>query len=123
MEIRDIVQLERGFSRCIPRAYRDLHGKPTGVRTLGLIGLAYRSAIAHTTSADASRVSKVLSGIGFLGAGVIVRGGQGDMARTNHRGLRLGHRMPRRSLRPKRMADCSSRLADRFDLAHFWRQF
>ena len=62
---------------------RDLHGKPIGVRTLGLVGLA--SAIAtlavapnggeSVNSIDAtSRVIQgVLTGIGFLGAGVIVR--------------------------------------------------
>jgi putative Mg2+ transporter-C (MgtC) family protein len=57
---------------------RDLHGKPIGVRTLGLVGLA--SAIAILAVADGadhnppSRVIQgVLTGIGFLGAGVIVR--------------------------------------------------
>src|SRR5215467_9357412 len=57
---------------------RDLHGKPIGVRTLGLVGLA--SAIAVLAVADgadhnpASRVIQgVLTGIGFLGAGVIMR--------------------------------------------------
>ena len=67
---------------------RDLHGKPIGVRTLGLVGLA--SAMATLTvvsyggegvnSADAaSRVIQgVLTGIGFLGAGVIVRRNVGD---------------------------------------------
>jgi putative Mg2+ transporter-C (MgtC) family protein len=67
---------------------RDLHGKPIGVRTLGLVGLA--SAMAPlavlsssgegVNSADAaSRVMQgVLTGIGFLGAGVIVRRNIGD---------------------------------------------
>src|SRR3984893_6524121 len=67
---------------------RDLHGKPIGVRTLGLVGLA--SAMAPlavlsnagegVNSADAaSRVIQgVLTGIGFLGAGVIVRRNIGD---------------------------------------------
>jgi putative Mg2+ transporter-C (MgtC) family protein len=61
---------------------RDLRGKPIGVRTLGLVGLA--SAIAVLAVAPdggagagfdpASRVIQgVLTGIGFLGAGVIVR--------------------------------------------------
>jgi putative Mg2+ transporter-C (MgtC) family protein len=61
---------------------RDLHGKPIGVRTLGLVGLA--SAIAVLAVAPSggegvqfdatSRVIQgVLTGIGFLGAGVIVR--------------------------------------------------
>ncbi|QMW22283.1 MgtC/SapB family protein [Sandaracinobacteroides saxicola] len=58
---------------------RDLHGKPTGVRTLGLVGLA--SALLTLMVIDAggghdaiSRVVQgVVTGIGFLGAGVILR--------------------------------------------------
>jgi putative Mg2+ transporter-C (MgtC) family protein len=60
---------------------RDLRGKPIGVRTLGLVGLASAIAVLATVpnggvdSIDAtSRVIQgVLTGIGFLGAGVIVR--------------------------------------------------
>ncbi|NVO12746.1 MAG: MgtC/SapB family protein [Rhodoplanes sp.] len=63
---------------------RDLHGKPTGMRTLGLVGLG--SSLAVTAVLDptiapsdalnaVSRVVQgILTGIGFLGAGVIVRG-------------------------------------------------
>jgi len=61
---------------------RDLHGKPIGVRTLGLVGLA--SAIAVLAVAPSSSeglhfdatsrvIQGVLTGIGFLGAGVIVQ--------------------------------------------------
>jgi putative Mg2+ transporter-C (MgtC) family protein len=63
---------------------RDLHGKPTGVRTLGLVGLGSAMvvvAVVNTGPAGtgdfsaASRVVQgILTGIGFLGAGVIVRG-------------------------------------------------
>ncbi|MCB1413925.1 MAG: MgtC/SapB family protein [Xanthobacteraceae bacterium] len=65
---------------------RDLHGKPIGVRTLGLVGLSCAAAVLladggidHATMPDpTSRVIQgVLTGIGFLGAGVIVRRGQG----------------------------------------------
>ena len=62
---------------------RDLRGKPIGVRTLGLVGLASAIAVLAVApnggggvdSIDAtSRVIQgVLTGIGFLGAGVIVR--------------------------------------------------
>ena len=61
---------------------RDLHDKPIGVRTLGLVGLASAMAtlVVSNGGADvnsveaASRVIQgVLTGIGFLGAGVIVR--------------------------------------------------
>ena len=58
---------------------RDLRGKPTGVRTLGLVGLGSALAVlavGHASSADASRVIQgIVTGIGFLGAGVIVRNG------------------------------------------------
>ena len=63
---------------------RDLHGKPTGVRTLGLVGLGSAMvvvAVVNTGPAGtgdftaASRIVQgILTGIGFLGAGVIVHG-------------------------------------------------
>ncbi len=57
---------------------RDLHGKPTGVRTLGLVGLGSALAVmagGHIGGVgDTSRVIQgIVTGIGFLGAGVIVR--------------------------------------------------
>jgi putative Mg2+ transporter-C (MgtC) family protein len=63
---------------------RDLHGKPTGVRTLGLVGLSAAMVVvavvntAGTGAGDFNAASRIiqgiLTGIGFLGAGVIVRG-------------------------------------------------
>ena len=59
---------------------RDLHGKPPGVRTLALVGLASALiviAIGHGEG-DVSRIMQgIVTGIGFLGAGVIVRGEKG----------------------------------------------
>jgi putative Mg2+ transporter-C (MgtC) family protein len=56
---------------------RDLHGKPTGVRTLGVLSLGSALAVLSihaVTGTDASRVIQgVVTGVGFLGAGVIVR--------------------------------------------------
>src|SRR5882672_12291376 len=60
---------------------RDLHGKPIGVRTLGLVGLASAIAVlavapgegVRSIDATARVIQGVLTGIGFLGAGVIVR--------------------------------------------------
>ena len=56
---------------------RDLRGKPTGVRTLGIVGLGSAMVvlvIAQVSAPDTSRVIQgVLTGIGFIGAGVIVR--------------------------------------------------
>lgn len=60
---------------------RDLDGKPTGVRTLGLVGLGAALAvlaIGQGGSADVSRVMQgIVTGIGFLGAGVILRKDEG----------------------------------------------
>jgi putative Mg2+ transporter-C (MgtC) family protein len=61
---------------------RDLHGKPVGLKTLGLVGLATAMVVVLADpSGDPSKVSDaasrviqgILTGIGFLGAGVIVR--------------------------------------------------
>jgi putative Mg2+ transporter-C (MgtC) family protein len=62
---------------------RDLHGKPTGLRTLSLVALGAALAVmAVTRSGDINAVSRViqgtLTGIGFLGAGVIVRTVDGE---------------------------------------------
>ncbi len=58
---------------------RDLHGKPTGVRTLGLVGLGAALAVLAVSGgsiADASRVIQgIVTGVGFIGAGVIIRNG------------------------------------------------
>ena len=60
---------------------RDLHGKPIGLRTLGLVGLATATVVvlaetlgnAEKAPDAISRVIQgILTGIGFLGAGVIV---------------------------------------------------
>lgn len=60
---------------------RDAHGKPIGMRTLGLVGLATAMMVALSDpSGDAGRFSDassrvvqgILTGIGFLGAGVIL---------------------------------------------------
>ncbi len=60
---------------------RDLHGKPIGLKTLGLVGLATAMVVmladpfgeSTKLSDPASRIIQgILTGIGFLGAGVIV---------------------------------------------------
>src|ERR1700686_1059413 len=55
---------------------RELHHKPTGMRTLGLVALGSALAVlavADDPQADISRVIQgVITGIGFLGAGVIL---------------------------------------------------
>ena len=60
---------------------RDLHGKPIGLRTLGLVGLATAMVVvladpsSHalaTFDATSRVIQGILTGIGFLGAGVII---------------------------------------------------
>ena len=59
---------------------RDLHGKAIGVRTLGIVALATSSIVLLANNEDpwrfsdsASRtVQGILTGVGFLGAGVIL---------------------------------------------------
>jgi putative Mg2+ transporter-C (MgtC) family protein len=61
---------------------RDLRGKPVGLRTLGVVGLATAMVVmladlsgdpAKISDATSRVIQGVLTGIGFLGAGVIVR--------------------------------------------------
>ena len=59
---------------------RDLHGKQTGVRTLGLVCLGSALAVLsiHATGTEESRVIQgIVTGVGFLGAGVIFRSEKG----------------------------------------------
>jgi putative Mg2+ transporter-C (MgtC) family protein len=60
---------------------RDLHGKPIGLRTLGLVGLATAMVVVSadpsshagaTFDATSRIIQGILTGIGFLGAGVII---------------------------------------------------
>jgi putative Mg2+ transporter-C (MgtC) family protein len=55
---------------------RELHKKPTGMRTLGLVALGSAFAVlaAGDDSNDVSRaIQGVITGVGFLGAGVILQ--------------------------------------------------
>ena len=60
---------------------REMHHKSTGMRTLGLVALGSALAVlamANDPKADASRVIQgVITGVGFLGAGVILHGPTG----------------------------------------------
>jgi putative Mg2+ transporter-C (MgtC) family protein len=60
---------------------RDLHDKPIGLKTLGLVGLATAMVVmladpvwdgAKFSDAASRIIQGILTGIGFLGAGVIV---------------------------------------------------
>jgi putative Mg2+ transporter-C (MgtC) family protein len=54
---------------------RDLHSKPIGLRTLGLVGLAAAMVVVLEESSgnpDPRIIQGILTGVGFLGAGVII---------------------------------------------------
>ena len=63
---------------------RDLQGKPLGLKTLGIVGLSTATAVllalqlsepGKVVDATSRVIQGILTGIGFLGAGVIVREG------------------------------------------------
>ena len=62
---------------------RDLRGKPTGVRTMGIVALGSALIVLAgqpqgADQAAASRIMQgIITGIGFLGAGVILRNPSG----------------------------------------------
>ena len=72
---------------------RDLHGKPAGIRTLGLVALGsclvtlavlnFDPGHPMPTDAISRVVQGVLAGVGFLGAGVIMRDDSGHVHRLN----------------------------------------
>lgn len=54
---------------------RDMHDKPSGMRTLSIVGLAAASAtllVADDMDAASRVIQGLVTGIGFLGAGVII---------------------------------------------------
>src|SRR5258708_11062968 len=67
---------------------RDLHGKSTGVRTLGLVCLGSALAVLSihaATGAEESRVIQgIVTGVGFLGPGASFRSEE-DSARLRER--------------------------------------
>ena len=77
---------------CVIGLDRNLHGKPTGVKTLGLVALgaslitmaSMDFSFAHG-SYDSAAVSRtiqgIITGIGFLGAGVITHDQKSDHVR------------------------------------------
>ncbi len=64
---------------------RELHGKPTGVRTFGVVALGAALVVMASTNfsspdqgdwnAASRAIQGVITGIGFIGAGLIVRNG------------------------------------------------
>lgn len=78
------IVLRLGTATCAGGAIglnRDLHGKPIGLRTLSLVGLAAAMVViiadmpdntGRLSDATSRVIQGILTGIGFLGAGVII---------------------------------------------------
>ena len=77
---------------CIVGLDRNLHGKPTGMKTMGLVSLGASLVTmasmdfslahgGHSADAVSRTIQGVITGIGFLGAGVIVRDRNTDHVR------------------------------------------
>ncbi|MBX9901733.1 MAG: MgtC/SapB family protein [Burkholderiaceae bacterium] len=77
---------------CVIGLDRNLHGKPTGIKTLGLVALgASLTTMASSdftfaqnaidTSAVSRAIQGVITGVGFLGAGVIIHDRNTDRVR------------------------------------------
>jgi putative Mg2+ transporter-C (MgtC) family protein len=69
---------------------RDLQGKPIGLKTLGIVGLSTATVVllaaqfaepGRMTDATSRVIQGILTGIGFLGAGVIVHARHGSRVR------------------------------------------
>jgi putative Mg2+ transporter-C (MgtC) family protein len=61
---------------------RDLHSKPIGLRTLGLVGLAAAMVVVlESGTPDPRIIQGILTGVGFLGAGVIIHADQNSRIR------------------------------------------
>lgn len=69
---------------------RDLHGKPIGLKTLGIVGLSTATVVllavhfaepGKITDAASRVIQGILTGIGFVGAGVIVHESEGFRVR------------------------------------------
>jgi putative Mg2+ transporter-C (MgtC) family protein len=69
---------------------RDLHGKPIGLKTLGIVGLSTATVVllalqlaepGKAVDATSRVIQGILTGIGFLGAGVIVHQSAGFRVR------------------------------------------
>jgi putative Mg2+ transporter-C (MgtC) family protein len=86
--LRMIVALLVG---CIVGIDRNMRGKPTGVKTLGLVALgsclvtmAGAGFVLHGVAgsdATSRAIQGIVTGIGFLGAGVIVQNAESDKIR------------------------------------------
>lgn len=53
---------------------RELRGSPAGDRTFALIGLAAASAAAVTGQASPQALAGIVTGVGFIGGGLILKG-------------------------------------------------
>jgi hypothetical protein len=84
--------------------------------------LAVLSIHAATGTEESRVIQGIVTGVGFLGAGVIVRSEKGHpRARAHHGGLRVGNGVRGRGLRDCAVADRRDRRCARADPSRVWR--
>ena len=92
---------------------RDLHDKPVGMRTLGLVSLSSALVVLSATGYGslhygedaASRIIQgLLTGVGFLGAGVILHDASEENSWAHDREHRLDRRGSRHNIGRGRLA-------------------
>ncbi len=83
----DLVLLGRlglAFGLCFLVGFeRELRGSPAGERTYAMVGLASAAITAVTIKTSPQAVGGVVTGVGFIGAGLVFR----DGVRNNIRGI------------------------------------
>ena len=81
MTHEDIVLFGRvglAFLLCYAIGFeRALRGAPAGDRTFALVGTAAAAVTAVTIGASPQAIGGVVSGVGFIGAGLVLRGDRG----------------------------------------------
>ena len=108
---------------------RDLHGKSTGVRTLGVLCLGSALAVLSIHAVTVARRQPrdscgIVTGVGFLGAGVIVRSEKGHHVQgLTTAAVVLGYRMHGCGLRSCPVADRGDRRCSRLRHSRVWRAF
>ncbi|MDQ6724790.1 MAG: MgtC/SapB family protein [Actinomycetota bacterium] len=80
-ELALLARVTTGFMLAFLLGFeRELRGSPAGVRTFALVGTGTAAITAVTLQSSPQAVAGAITGIGFIGAGVVFHG-QGELVR------------------------------------------